>query len=118
MRTIIIMKDSRSVPRRSAAAFTLVDLSLKMSPAFVSRKCRTSPPMMTVDAYPETKSLNISRGFLFAAFSRALSGSAPKISTSFARSLASLATAGINSASDSRLKLKKGGMPPDAITVT
>ncbi len=50
------MNDSKSMPRRSAAALTLVARSLKISWVFVSRKCVMSPPIMTVEEYPEKKS--------------------------------------------------------------
>jgi hypothetical protein len=62
------MKVSRSIPSLSAAALTRNALALKISSAFLSRKCPMSPPMMTVDEYPERKSLKMSRGFFFAAF--------------------------------------------------
>ena len=101
----MIMNVSRSIPRRSAAAFTLAALVLKMSCDFVSRKCGTSPPMMTVEAYPETKSLKISKGFFLAALFKAVNWSIPRISTSLTMSLASLRIAGIKSTSESLLKL-------------
>ena len=59
----------------------------------------------TVESLLEMKSLKVSSGLFFAAFSRALSGSTPKISTSRIRALDSLRVAGNNSTFDSRLKL-------------
>ena len=112
------MKVSKSIPSLSAAALTRKALLLKMSSAFLSRKCPISPPIMTVEAYPARKSWKTSRGLLFAAFPIAVRGSIPKISTSFMISLASFLIAGISSTFDNRLKLAYGAMPPDAITLT
>ncbi len=75
-----------------------------------------SPPVITVEAYPDIKSLYISSGLVSADFSKAVRGSMPKISTSRIISWASMRIEGINSTLESLLILMYGDIPPVAIT--